>query len=105
MTSLAPPVARVADVVPVCVANMQNMNLQQRLAGVIPDLQAAETIYIAAGPAATLFQIVGTISVGGTVTTAEMVSLYSDKFSKEGQPARTAFYDVLRASPRFGICP
>ncbi len=104
MKTLPEPDFKVQDVLESCAAGLRDRVLARRLVGVRPTLEAAEQDYVALGPGGRLFELATSDDVAGSVSSAEMSTLYKGTLSRQGSRARR-FYDRLKTAAPNDICP
>lgn len=104
MKTLPEPDFNVQEVLNSCAAGLRDRELALRLTEVRPTLEAAEQDYLALGPGAGLFEIATSNDVAGSVSSAEMSTLYKGTLSRQGSRARR-FYDRLKTAAPNDICP
>ena len=104
MKTLPEPDFNVHEVLDSCTAGLRDRGLALRLVGVLPTLAAAEQDYLALGPGARLFEIATSDDVAGSVSSAEMSTLYKGTLSRQGSRARR-LYDRLKTAAPNDICP
>lgn len=104
MRSLPKPVTHAVDVLEQCAVTITDVAFRGRLGLIADNVELAEEQYDQRGIMAELFRLAPTDGVNGLVSTDEMVWVYDNKLSKEGQAARRV-YDAIRAAPRYGLCP
>jgi hypothetical protein len=96
-----PDVAR--DVYLLCISNVKEAVLKQRLTDIADEIAAAANEYSgkAAGP--NFFEI-PTHGAVGAVSAEEMGDVYTSHMTKKSSPGR-GIYDRLKAAAKFGRCP
>lgn len=104
MRSLPRPLEDVDDFFQLCVSRIKNQDLKQRLHAARPVVVAAAADFVAKATATQLHQLRPHVGAGPTVSTLEMVAVYTGRMAKAGQPGR-AVYDRLRLAPADGLCP
>jgi 5-methylcytosine-specific restriction endonuclease McrA len=104
MRSLAKPDYDARSTFELCIENIRDDDFREKLKSVADDIETAETTYIQLGQDAQLFTIAEAGSIAGTVTSAEMGTLYKGTFSRQDTPPR-AIYDEIKAAPTNSICP
>ncbi|MDC6168160.1 HNH endonuclease [Paucibacter sp. XJ19-41] len=102
MISLPKPNQGVVQAARLCVSNVENQDLANRVIAIEVHLAGKETGYHALAQASQLFSIAESIDVASLVAREEMKWLYKNKFSKLGQPCRE-IYDELRRGAK--MCP
>lgn len=85
-------------------ANVANAALRQRITDALNVIENEETRYEQCGTATALYQIAAANEIQPAVTKADMIWVYDNKLSKDGQPGRPD-YDTIRASSQHGLCP
>jgi hypothetical protein len=103
MKRITRPTHSVRPTLDLCVSRIENDDLKARTELVADDLEAGESDYSEQANQQSLYAFEEHDQVG-QLTRDEMVSLYDDRLSKKGHPARE-IYDSLRASAKFNICP
>lgn len=103
MRRLPCPATRAREVVDLCVESIRDDQLKERLRHVLPHIETAELAYLACGPLADLYTIVGTDTVAGHVSTEEMKRVYKDTFVRSRRTRH--IYDAIKKAPRNDICP
>lgn len=104
MKALPEPDFNVQEVLESCAAGIRDRGLARRLIEVLPTLEVAERDYVALGSRAKLFEIATSKDVAGSVSSAEMSTLYKGTLSRQGSRARR-FYDRLKTAAPNDICP
>jgi len=102
MRSLNRPPFTVRDALDLCVASIQDANLNARLALTADQVTAAEAAYIQHGGQEELFLIPQTHGVGG-ITVEEMKRVYKGTFAKSKRTRN--IYDKIKKLPVNDICP
>lgn len=87
-----------------CVSAVQNADLKRRLLAIADYVEAEAAIYVERAEAAELHLIAQAAGVAGSVTTAEMVSVYDQRMAGKKGPGRHV-YDAIKLLPKQGICP
>lgn len=103
MKKITPPMHKVRPTLDLCVSRIENDNLKARAESVADELEEGEAAYSEQANTQSLHSIQEQDHVG-QLTRDEMVSLYDERLSKKGHPARE-IYDSLRAAAKFNICP
>lgn len=103
MRRIDPPVHCVRPTLTLCVSRIEDPDLRSRAESVADILEAGEAEYRAQAASNTLYLQSAATHVG-TLTNEEMESLYDQRLSKKGHPAREV-YDSLRAAAKFNLCP
>lgn len=88
----------------ICISRVREAELKARLEGVIQAVVDASAAFDLAAKNQTLCELARQTSVGGTVTTAEMEKVYTQRMAKRGAPGRVIYDDIIAASPQ-GRCP
>lgn len=86
------------------ISKIATRDLKERMEAVENNIVLASDEFEEAAVTTTLHTLPETAGVGGLVSTQEMVSLYDQRFAKEGSPGRR-IYDAIRSAPRFARCP
>jgi hypothetical protein len=102
--NVAKPLQPAADVLEECAVTIANVELRDRLGLAADDIRLAEHEYVQHGQIGELFRLVPTDGINGYVSTEEMVWVYDNKLSRQGNVARR-IYDAIKAAPAYGICP
>ena len=103
MRKITLPTHMVRPTLNVCTSRIDDADFKARVESTADTLEAGETAYSAQANRQSLHILDGHDHVG-LLTRDEMVSLYDDRLSKMGHPARE-IYDSLRAAAKFNICP
>ena len=93
----------VGDVFDLCISNISDSGLKQRLTAIRANIVTAAASYNVAGNRANLY-LTPTSDNVGIVTGKELKAVYTDRFSKSKHPARK-IYDKILAAPKLGRCP
>ena len=104
MKTLPEPDFNVQEVLESCALGLRDRGLARRLVSVLPALEVAEQDYDALGVGARLFEIASSDDVDGTVSSAEMSTMYKGTLSRQGSRARR-LYDRLKTAAPNDICP
>lgn len=108
MRTLPLPTDAVLDVVESCAGSIRDPGLAWRLRVIGPQILAAQGDYFHRGGRDELYltPVATQVDYGGVVVTqAEMAQIYSGTLSRKGSPARRAYYDALKASAPYALCP
>lgn len=103
MKKIKPPTHKARPTLDLCVSRIEDDDFKARAESVAGELQAGEEAYREQANQQSLHSFDGHGEVG-QLTRDEMVSLYDERLSKKGHPARE-IYDSLRAAAKFNICP
>jgi len=102
MRRLPTPVHKARFVFTRCAESIRNVDQKKNLLSVAGVIEIAETNYKEHAANGTLFTIAEATKVADSVTSAEMVSLYKNVFSRKDSKARY-IYDAIKVATR--ICP
>jgi hypothetical protein len=103
MKKITPPARLVRETLALCTERIEDPDFKTRADSLGDQLESEEIGYGQLATRSQLYRIQGTDGVG-PLTKDEMVSLYDQRLSKKGHPARE-IYDSLRAGAKFNICP
>ena len=103
MRHIPKPTLEIDNIIKVSTSNMRN-NGDQKYINAIPVIEEYSKIHDDKMKNHLGYQLSTHEEVTSDVGTKEMIKLYSDKFSKEGQPGRKFYDKILIAAPR-GVCP
>lgn len=103
MKKIDPPAHRVRPTLALCVSRIEDEDLKTRAESVADVLETGESDYRTHAAQGILYMQLEADRVGA-LTKADMESLYDQRLSKKGHPAREV-YDSLRAAPKFNLCP
>jgi hypothetical protein len=104
MWTVQRPAIDAGDTFRLCVSNVRDRGLRQRLLSVRSEIEAATADYDAKATTGNLFQIVASDIVGGVVTRDEMVTVYDRRMAAKSGAGR-AVYDRLKLLPEGDRCP
>jgi 5-methylcytosine-specific restriction endonuclease McrA len=100
---LIPPTHKVRVTLALCTERIQGEDFKTRADSIADELEEEETRYNQVAEACELYTVAVSTHVGA-VTKDEMISLYDQRLSKKGHPAREV-YDSIRAGAKFNKCP
>lgn len=103
MLKLDHPPYSAEDTFATCISRVRIPALKARLVSATQSIIDASEAYEIAAQAQTLDQIVQHPLVNGTVTTAEMEAVYTDRMAKQNTPGRPIYDDIFAAAK--GRCP
>lgn len=103
MRKLDLPDHRVRPTLSSCIERIGDEDFRTRAESIVDELEEEETRYSHLAENSELYTVAIATHVGA-VTKDEMISLYTQRLSKKGHPAR-AIYDSLRAGAKFNKCP
>ena len=103
MLKLDRPAYSAEDAFASCISRVRLPALKARLTGATQTIVDASDAYEVAGDAQALHQIVREPLVNGTVTTAEMEAVYTDRMAKQTGPGRIIYDEIFAAAK--GRCP
>ena len=87
-----------------CISNVQDDDLKERLVDITADIAEVAADYAERAENAELYLIPQTNGVAGLVTTNEMVAVYDGRMVGKRGPGRSV-YNALKLLPSHGICP
>jgi hypothetical protein len=103
MLKLDHPSYSAEDTFATCISRVRTPALKARLVSATQSIIDASEAYEIAAEAQTLDQIVQQPLINGTVTTAEMEAVYTDRMAKQNTPGRPIYDDIFAAAK--GRCP
>ena len=92
------------EVFKLCISTVQNRTLRARLISIEGAVEDAASKYDAAASTTQLHLLPRTSDVGGVVSKAEMVNVYTQKMVPATQPGRPIYNRIISAPP-LGRCP
>jgi hypothetical protein len=104
MRSLPRPPFKAADVVAGCIAHMADGALKTSLESVGSELTAAELTYETRGNARDLYAMPQQLSLNGSISVADMIRLYANRFVRKRAPGRRTYDAIMTAAP-YSRCP
>lgn len=102
MRKLPKPSYNISDVITDCVSNMRGG--QDKYLAAIPTIEAYSAQYNEAMLECSAHEFPAREMITDDLSKDDMVSLYTNKFSKKDQPGRK-YYDRIKLAPTNGICP
>lgn len=102
MKSLTPVTYKASDVLTLCADSIRDENIKAYLGALAKTVADAETAYLAAGQAGTLY-LVPTSDVIGDMSNAAMKKVYKETFVKSVKTR--PIYNEIMSLPEHGICP
>lgn len=103
MWKVTPPNETVSAVLQLCVGNVREQDLKDRLSGISDALMAASAQFVTALETGTVHEFPQSETVEGA-SKAELIWLYDSKMAAPKAPARE-IYDRLKMAARDGRCP
>lgn len=103
MKKITRPNHLVSAALKACISRIEDASFKVRADSANADFEQGETDYSEHATHHKLHDVKGQNNVG-QLTRDEVVSLYDERLSKKGHPARE-IYDSLRAAAKFNICP
>lgn len=103
MRKLEKPILSLEQIITDCVSNMQSNNDQKYL-DATPQIIEYSNDFDEKMNTTSAYLLSPHIKITDQLYKEDMVKLYNDKFSKEGQPGRK-YYDRLIITPKNGTCP
>ena len=104
MIRLDRPSLDAKEVFTTCISRVRDAGLKLRLIGVTDDVVAASDEFDVLAPQTRLHEIARQLTVGGSVTAAEMEAVYTQRMAKKGAPGRDAYDELFNSAPQ-GRCP
>lgn len=102
MRKLPKPSYNISEVITDCVSNMREG--QDKYLAAIPTIEAYSAQYNEAMLECAAHEFPAREMITDDLSKDDMVSLYTNKFSKKDQPGRK-YYDRIKLAPTNGICP
>ncbi len=105
MRKLPKPQDRASTILTLCANSVRDPGLSNRLrsAAVVNAISMEETQYDTNGANASLYSISASATLANTISTSEMISLYTNTFV-QGNNLRS-IYNKIKSAPKNGICP
>jgi hypothetical protein len=103
MLKLSRPKPSAEEAFAACISRVRAPALKAKLAAATHAIRCASNAYVAAAEAQALDQIARDPVVNGTLTTAEMEAVYTDRMAKQGTPGRAIYDEIIVAAK--GRCP
>lgn len=104
MWTVPPPTRQARDAFRTCIGSVRSDALKDRLEAIEPIVVRSSREYATAATENRIHTVPQEAAVGGSVTTKEMVDLYSGRMAKQGSSGRE-IYDELLSAPANGRCP
>lgn len=104
MWPVEPPTIDAGETFETCVSGIRDHTLRRRLMHVRPQIEAASADYEIRAEARELHLVATSDTVGGSVTSAEMATLYDRRMARKNGPGRS-IYDEIRMLPEGDRCP
>jgi hypothetical protein len=98
------PTFDAGDTFQICVSRVRDWAFRRRLIGVRHEIEVASADYETRAEAGELHLIRTNDTVGGSVTSTEMVNLYDRRMARKNGPARS-IYNEIRMLPEGDRCP
>jgi 5-methylcytosine-specific restriction endonuclease McrA len=103
MISIDCPTLDAGDVFTTCISRVKDASLKARLTAITGDITAASADYIDKAQNNRLHEVVRQ-GVVGTVTTAEMEKVYTQRMAGKKAPGRAAYDEIFNSSAKCLLC-
>jgi len=104
MRTLPIPAIRAESVLLACAHHIRDSDLSDRLTRACGEVTGAEEAYLLKGRLGTIYQTIATTHAG-EVHVTEMSKIYDGSLAKRGTAPRRRYYDLIKASAPYRICP
>lgn len=105
MKKVVKPNIELSDVFNACISNFRRgSNLKEKFESAKDDIFNSAGFFIGLAEQHETFKMVEKVIHSNTVTSNELIKLYTNKFVPENSPGRK-YYDEILSAPKNGICP